>query len=140
MRRVRGGELLAGAGAVGVLGSLFADWSGGADGWSALGWLMVALLVLAALGGLWLVVATARGGVTQSVAAGVVAAPLGAIAFLALLVRVLTLDDLGAGAWIGLPLAALLPIGGWWSMGDERTGAAESRYVPPAPRPTPPAA
>jgi hypothetical protein len=140
MRSLRGGELLAGAGAVGLLAALFLDWSAGADAWSALGWLMVVLLVLASLAGLWLVAATARRRVTQSVSAGVTTAPFGALVFLVLLVRVLTLGDLEAGAWIGLLLAALIPAGAWWSLADERTGAPEGRYVPPAPRPAPPGA
>lgn len=139
VRRLHGGELLAGAGAVGLLAALFLSWSRGADGWSALGWLMVVLLVLAALAALWLVTGIARGAVTQSVAAGVVAAPFGALVFVVLLVRVLTLGDLETGAWIGLLLAALIPAGAWWSLADEGTGAAESRYVPPPPRPVPPA-
>jgi hypothetical protein len=138
VRRLRGGELLAGAGAIGLLAALFLNWSGGADGWSALGWLMVVLLVLAALAALWLVTATARRRVTQSVSAGVVTAPVGALVFLVLLVRVLVLGDLQAGAWIGLLFGALIPAGAWWSMADERTDAAESDYVPPAPRAVPP--
>lgn len=139
MKALRGGELLAGAAAIGLLAALFLDWSAGRDGWSALGWLMVVLLVLAALAALWLVLATARRRVTQSVSAGVVTTPVGALVFLVLLVRVLVLGDLEAGAWIGLLFAALIPAGAWWSMADERTGAAESRYVPPAPRSVPPA-
>jgi hypothetical protein len=138
VKALRGGELLTGAAAIGLLAALFLDWSAGRDGWSALGWLMVVLLVLAALAALWLVTATARRRVTQSVTAGVVATPVGALVFLVLLVRVLVLGGLEAGAWIGLLFAALIPAGAWWSMADERTGAAESEYVPPAPRPVPP--
>jgi hypothetical protein len=138
VKALRGGELLAGAAAIGLLAALFLDWSAGRDGWSALGRLMVVLLVVAALAALWLVLATARRRVTQSISAGVVATPVGALVFLVLLVRVLVLGDLEAGAWIGLLFAALIPAGAWWSMADERTGAAESEYVPPAPRPVPP--
>jgi hypothetical protein len=138
VKALRGGELLTGAAAIGLLAALFLDWSAGRDGWSALGWLMVVLLVVAALAALWLVLATARRRVTQSVSAGVVATPVGALVFLVLLVRVLVLGGLEAGAWIGLLFAALIPAGAWWSMADERTGAAESEYVPPAPRPVPP--
>jgi hypothetical protein len=138
VRALRGGELLAGAGAIGLLAALFLDWSAGRDGWSALGWLMVVLLVLAALAALWLVTATARRRVTQSVTAGVVATPVAALVFLVLLVRVLVLGDLELGAWLGLLFTALIPAGAWWSMADERTGAAESAYVPPVPRAVPP--
>ena len=94
VKALRGGELLAGVGAIGLLAALFLDWFGGPGrGWSALGWLMVVLLVLAALAALWLVLTTARRRVAQSVAAGVVTAPVGALVFLVLLVRVLVLGD-----------------------------------------------
>jgi hypothetical protein len=167
--RLRTGELLAGVGAAGLFGSLFLDWFGldtGAfgpgfsrelaglltkDGWSSLGWLMVVVLVAAiALTG-WLVISTLSAqSVTQPVAAAVLTATGGTIAFLALLIRVLTQPDLGigapnslvvvkAGAYVGLVCCLLIAAGGWIAIGDERTDAPESRTVPPEPRPAPPA-
>jgi hypothetical protein len=66
-------------------------------------------------------------------------------------VRVLTQPDLGigapnavvdvrGGAYLGLLFCALLAIGGWVTLADERTDAAQSRVTPPDPRPVPPLA
>ncbi|MEV4419268.1 hypothetical protein AB0L40_04735 [Patulibacter sp. NPDC049589] len=42
------------------------------------------------------------------------------------------------GAWIGLLALVLLLVGSWIAMADDRSGAAESAVVPPAPREVPP--
>jgi hypothetical protein len=167
--RLRGGELLVGLGAVVLLVSLFLPWFGvdfgseassdgivnlvvttgapAATGWNTLGWLVLAVAAAAiALGG-WLVVATATvRPVTQVVAADVLTASVAPIALLTLLLRALVfqpgpneLTTIRYGAWIGLVGAAALTVGAWWSLADERTDAPESAYVPPAPRPAPPA-
>jgi hypothetical protein len=47
--------------------------------------------------------------------------------------------DVELAAWLGVLAAALIATGGWWSIADERTGAPESAYEPPAARPAPPA-
>jgi hypothetical protein len=170
--RLRGGELLAGAGAVVLVVALWLDWFDlpprppreaplppGVDvitvslprdysvnGWDALGWLVLALATLAVAWAAWLIVATAADRpVTHVVAADVTAAVIGPMAFVALALRALVFQP-GAnevttveyGTWIGLAGAALLAVGAWWSLADERTGAPESAYVPPAPRPAPP--
>jgi hypothetical protein len=158
MRRLRAGEVLAGAGAVALVVVLFMDWfaplgwaarqDAARSGWSTLGWLMVALLVLLVLAALWLVATTVTGAVTQAVAAGVTTAALGTITVPLLLLRVLTQPNLGVGApdslvdirWgaaLGLLCAGLIALGGWWMLKDERTNAPESRYEPPPPRPAP---
>ena len=169
--RLRGGELLAGAGAVVLLVSLFLTWFDaqfpalpapprGVDvidvtlnppastGWDGLGWLVLAIATLAAACTAWLVVATAAARpVTHLVGADVIAATVGPIAFVVLSLRALVfqpgpneLVTVEGGAWIGLAGAALLAVGAWWSLADERTDAPESAYVPPAPRPAPPPA
>jgi hypothetical protein len=148
--RLRSGELLASVGAVVLFVSLFLDWVGpvGESGWSSLGWLTVVVAIAAILVVSWLVVATATARpVTEVVAAAVVAATVGPIAFAALVLRALVfqpgpndLVTVKAGAWIGLAGAALLAVGAWWSLADERTDAPESAYAPPAPRPAPPPA
>jgi hypothetical protein len=149
--RLRGGELLAGAGAVVLVVSLFVDWFGGGagdvSGWDSLGWVVLALAALAVACAAWLVVATAADRpVTQVVAADVTAAVIGPIAFVTLALRALVFQPgdnaqttIRYGAWIGLAGAAVLVIGAWWALADERTDAPESAYVPPAPRPAPPA-
>jgi hypothetical protein len=147
--RLRGGELLAGAGVVVLLVSLFLEWfgPGGESGWSSLGWPTLVVAIAAIAAAAWLVVATATARlITQVVAGAVLASTIGPIGFLALALRALVFQP-GAnavttvkyGAWIGLAGAALLAIGAWWALADERTGAPESAYSPPAPRPAPPA-
>jgi hypothetical protein len=165
--RLRSGELLAGVGAVVLFVSLFLEWfsvgvhdgfgrgdvafvlrvAAHMSGWNSLGWLVLALATLAVALATWLVVATAAGlPVTQIVAADVLASTVGPIAVIALVLRTLVFqpsaDELVSveyGAWIGLAGALVLGVGAWWSLADERTGAPESAYVPPAPRPAPPA-
>ena len=163
---MRGGELLAGAGAVVLLVSLFLPWFGAevrvesgtegivnllvvtasSSGWDGLGWLVLAFAAAAiALAG-WLVFATATvRPVTQVVAADVLTATIGTLALVVLALRVLVFQPgdnaattIRYGAWIGLVGAAALAVGAWWSLADERTDAPESAYVPPAPRPAPP--
>ena len=164
--RLRGGELLAGVGAVVLLVSLFLPWFGAevrvesgtegivnllvvtasSSGRDGLGWPVLAVAAAAIALGVWLVFATATvRPVTQVVAAAVLTASVAPIALLTLLLRALVfqpgpneLTTVRYGAWIGLAGAAALTVGAWWSLADERTDAPESAYVPPAPRPAPP--
>jgi hypothetical protein len=148
--RLRSGELLAGTGAVVLLVSLFLDWVGpvGESGWSSLGWLTVVVAIAAILVVSWLVVATATARpVTEVVAAGVIGAVVSPVALIVLVVRgaiaqpgVDAVTSMQGGAYFGLAGAALLAIGAWWSLADERTDAPESAYTPPAARPAPPPA
>jgi hypothetical protein len=162
--RLRAGEWTALTGAAALLVTLFLPWfgvglerppgtllvvglvEGSDDGWSNLGWLVI-VLVLAAVGcAAWLAVANATARpVAQAVAASVLTATAGTLAFVALVLRVLVFqpgpnDLIGAryGAWLGLLAAAVLALGGWWATKDERTDAPESAYAPPDPRPAPP--
>jgi hypothetical protein len=164
--RLRGGEWLALAGALGLLAALFLDWFGldpdalqGAlpraiaeavakDGWTSLGWLLVAMLVVSIGLALWLGVATVTGPATQAVAASVLTTAVAAITALVLLIRVLTQPGLGVdapnalidvrgGAHLGLVAMLALAAGAWWSLRDERTNARESAYEAPAARPVP---
>jgi hypothetical protein len=147
--RLRSGELLAGTGAAVLLVSLFLDWVGpvGESGWSSLGWVTVAVAIAAVLAASWLTFATATARpVTQVVAAGVIAAVVAPVALIVLLVRtaiaqpgVDAATSIEAGGYVGLAGAVALAIGAWWSLADERTDAPQSAYVPPAPRPAPPA-
>jgi hypothetical protein len=143
VHRLRRGERLAGAGALALLVALWLPWFGERSGWSALGWLMVALLIADALLALWLVAATAATHrLAQSVAAAVLLAAFGTLVAPVLVVRVgaFTPDGgLRPAAWLGLVAALALAAGGWWAIADERTDAAESAVTPPQPRPAPPA-
>jgi hypothetical protein len=146
--RLRLGEWTGGVGAVALLVLLFAPWFDplGASGWSALGWLTIVVVLLTIAVGGWLAVATAIGRpVAQQVAAGILAATIGTLGFVELALRVLVfqpgpnaLVTLRYGAYLGLLAALAVALGGWWSLKDERTGARESAYAPPPPRPAPP--
>ena len=105
------------------------------------------MLALAAVGcAAWLAIANATGGpVAQSVAASILTATAGTLAFVLLVLRVLVFqpgpNDLIVvryGAWLGLLAALVLALGGWWATKDERTDAPESAFTPPEPRPAPP--
>ena len=165
MSRLRAGEWTAAAGAAALLVTLFLPWFGveipgpagrvinpllaeedGASGWSTLGWLVIAI-ALAAIGcAAWLAFANATGRpVAQSVAASVLTATAGTIAFVVLALRALVFQPgpnevvvMRYGAWLGLLAALILAVGGWWATKDERTDAPESAYTPPEPRPAPP--
>jgi hypothetical protein len=149
VRRLRWGEWAAGAGAALLLGVLFADWFGPADdsGWASLGWLTLAVCAAAIAAGAWLFVATALARpISQVMAAVALTALAGTLALPVLVLRVAVLQpgdnavtSARAAAYVGLVATALIAVGGWWSMKDERTGAPESAYTPPAPRPAPPA-
>jgi hypothetical protein len=160
MSRMRAGEWLALVGAVALLVLMFFDWfalaaadgqhimlnSGSLTGWSTLGWFMDALVALAIFGGLALSYMTVkRASPAWPVGASVLTWVLGSIIFLVLLVRVTiaqpgpdALVDVTAAAYLGLVAAALVPLGGFLSLRDERTGSAEARaYTPPPPRSVP---
>jgi hypothetical protein len=163
--RLRAGEWTAAAGAAALLVTLFLPWFGveipgpagrvinpllaeedGASGWSTLGWLVI-VIALAAIGcAAWLAFANVTGRpVAQSVAASVLTATAGTIAFVVLALRALVFQPgpnevvvMRYGAWLGLLAALILAVGGWWATKDERTDAPESAYTPPEPRPAPP--
>jgi hypothetical protein len=155
--RLRTGELLAGGAAVGLVVVLFLNWFGAdptpahlhRSGWGSLGWLMVALLVVVAGGGLSIAYMTLRRtSPAWPVAAQVLTVAVGAVVFLALLIVVLTQPGLGAGlsnahvivevpAYLGLLFTALIPAGAWLALRDERLDAPESVVTPPPARPIP---
>lgn len=121
------------------------------SGWTSLGWAMLVLLLLVIVLALWLAAATLFAGtVSQPVAAAVVLSAAGALALGALVIRVAVVQPgLGIGlpndqvdvrlpAYLGIAALAVLVIGAWRSMADERTEAPESAYEPPPARPAPP--
>lgn len=142
--KLRGGELLALAGAVCVIVSLLLPWyegssSGALDAWDTFG-PGVVLLLVATAAALWLFATTlAERSTALPVVAGVWSVPLGIAGLIAAIVRVLERPDhatgLCAGAWLGLAGAAAILAGAWQAVRDERG----SLYMPaaPAPRPRP---
>jgi hypothetical protein len=163
--RLRAGEWSAVAGAAGLLVTLFLPWfdvelpgpagklvnpllahEGGTSGWSTLGWFVIAFALAAVGCAAWLALANATARpVAQSVAASVLTATAGTLAFVVLALRALVFQPgpnefvaLRYGSWLGLLGALVLALGGWWAIKDERTDAPESAYTPPEPRPAPP--
>lgn len=142
LRRLRLGELLALAGAICVIVSLFLPWYenslGKLSAWDTFG-PAVALLIAAAAAALGLVISTMTERSTAlPVAAGVWSTLLAIIAVIAAIVRVLERPEhatrLCAGAWLALAGAILMLAGSWLSMRDERP----SLYKPAEPPPLPP--
>jgi len=165
--RLRVGEWTAAAGAAALAVTLFLPWFGvelptpaessdmvnlvkslgdlDSSGWDSLGW-FVLVLALTAIGcAAWLAIANATGRpVAQAVAASVLTATAGTLAFAALALRALVFQPgpnefvgMRYGAWLGLLAALVLAVGGWWALKDERTDAPESAFRPPEPRPPP---
>jgi hypothetical protein len=143
LRRARAGELIALAGAVCVIVSLFEPWyqtpSGNQDAWSTFGPAVV-LLMLAAAAALVLFLATITEHSTAlPVSAGVWCVLLGLIAVIAAVVRLLERPDqatsLCAGAWLGFAGALLILAGAWQSMRDERPSLYEPAVPPAQPPP-----
>ncbi|HET8537931.1 MAG TPA: hypothetical protein VFL73_12195 [Solirubrobacteraceae bacterium] len=154
MSRLRLGETLAGLGAIALFVLLFLDWfSGGGvsrSGWSSLGWALVVLL--AAVIVLALAVPAAvivRAHPAVAVGSAVITIGVGVVTLVIALIRVLITQpalDLGLGngavsvqvaGYLGLAALALIVVGGWITIADERTQAPESAYTPPPPRPLP---
>jgi peptidoglycan/LPS O-acetylase OafA/YrhL len=133
LRRVRGGELLALAGAVCVIVALFEPWyqnaAGRLDAWDTFGPAVV-LLMLAAGSALVLLLSTATARASAlPVSAAVWSVLFGLIAVIAALVRVFErphhATSLCAGTWLGLVGAVAILLGAWQSLRDERTSLYE---------------
>jgi hypothetical protein len=185
MTRLRGGEIIAGIGAVGLLVTMFFDWFGvdppgsvkvnepglsaevsinpnvlkslAQNGWEAFGWLALLLTLAAIVSALAVVLATVlRQPVAWAVGAAVSTTFAGLVGFCAVAITVISQPSIPiafAGgpqlpdswisvepaAYVGLVFAALIPIGGWWIMADERTKAPYSAPPDIEPRPAPPA-
>lgn len=152
LRRLRRGELLAGAAAVALLAVMFADWFGGADAWESLTLLRVPLVITALLA-LAIVVLTVSRTVAMACSAAAATVGIGTLTLLALLYRVV-IDEpgpdaagtIGPGGYFGLLLVLGCVAGAWRTLADERTEAPLSREqtervlaVRGPPRPAPPA-
>ncbi len=143
MRRPRAGELLALAGAVAILVSLFVrayqNASGDLTGLDTFG-AAVALLLLAAAAALALTVATAlERSSAIPIAAAVWTTLFGLTAVVAAIVRVLERPEHATrvciGSWLALAGAVAILAGAWLSLRDERVSSYDSTPPPPRPRP-----
>ena len=149
MRRVRAGELVAGAAGVVLLASMFLSWysiSGRDDTLTAWGAFSVVdvLLALVALLGIALALSEVVGrGPALPVGLAVITTTLGLAATLLVLYRILNqpgpndLISVEPGAYLGFLATLGVFLGAWLSLSDERPRPADP--VPPVPerRPTP---
>jgi hypothetical protein len=152
LRRLRGGEVLAGVSAVGLLIAMFLEWFGGDSAWETLT-VGDLLLVSVALLGLTLVVLTAQArAVAMAASAAVLTIGVAMVVLLYLLFRIVINEpgpdaagEIGVGAYLGLVFVFGCAAGAWRALGDERTDSAYARRqtervlaVRGAPRPPPP--
>jgi uncharacterized membrane protein HdeD (DUF308 family) len=142
--KLRAGELLAAIGAACVIVSLFLrnyeNAAGKLTGLDTFG-PALALMLIAALAAIALFAATVtERSSALPVAAAVLTVPLGLIAVIAAVVRVLERPQhasmVCAGAWLALGGAVAILAGAWLSIRDERT----SLYDAPSPEMRPPPA
>ncbi|MEA2221124.1 MAG: hypothetical protein QOJ35_3750 [Solirubrobacteraceae bacterium] len=153
LRRLRSGELLAGASAAGLLVAMFGDWFGGRSAWQTM---TIARVVLVAfvLCALTLVVLTATSrAVAMATSAATITIGVGVIALLLVVYRVVINEpgpnasvSVDTGAYLGLLLVVGVLGGAWRTLADERTTSAASLRqtervlaVRGAPRAAPPA-
>jgi hypothetical protein len=153
LRRLRSGELLAGAGAVALALAIFLDWFGGRSAWESMPIarvLLVALIVCA----LTLVVLTVTSRtVALACSAAAITVGVGALTLVPVAYRVL-LNEPGSNAavavqswaYLGLALVLATIAGAWRTLADERTRTTASLEqtervlaVRGAPRKPPPA-
>jgi hypothetical protein len=142
-RRLRVGELLALAGAICVIASLLAPWYEGPAGtlsaWDTFG-AAVALLLVAACAALALVLGTLTERSTAlPVSTAVWCVPLGLIATIAAIVRVIERPEhstsLCIGAWLALAGSIAILLGAWQALRDERPSMYDAATPQPRPRP-----
>ena len=158
MRRVRIGELVAGAAGVVLLASMFLDWysvtpellfgaadehTSGVNAWGAFS-IVDILLALVALLGIALAVSQVVGrGPALPVALGVVTTTLALAGLLLVLYRIVNqpgpndVISVDFGAWVGLAASAGVFLGAWLSLSDERPRPADPSPPEPERRPTP---
>ena len=149
MRRVRSGELIAGVAALVLLASTFMEWYAprgreeGLNAWSAFSVLDLLLAVVIALGLALAILQVVGRGPALPVAVGVGAATLGLVAAVLVAYRILNQPgpndslSVSAGAWLGLVSVALLSLGAWRSLADERPRPVDPPAPVPERRPTP---
>lgn len=145
MRRLRPGDLLVLLGALAVPLTLLLDWFEPArSGFDALGWPLVALLLLVAGLGLLLVLLIGVGArdavnLPPAVFLAALTPPALLITLVVVLLKPGDATGIAAGGWLGLLALAVLTAGAWRSIGDERTDQAARQVPLPPARPAPPA-
>jgi hypothetical protein len=152
LRRLRSGELIAGASAVGLLVGMFQGWFGGESAWETMAFARVVLVALV-LCAFALVVLTVSRTVAMATSAATITIAVGVLALLLVVYRVVvnepgTNADVTVDAWayLGLLLVVGVVTGAFLALKDERTHARASLQqtervlaVRGAPREPPPA-
>ena len=149
MRRVRSGDVVAGAAGVVLLVSMFLGWytvdgrDDSLSAWAAFGFVDV-LLALVALLGIALALSEVLGrGPALPVALGVITTTLALAGTLLLAYRIINqpgpneLISVEAGAYVGLLASLGVFLGSWLSLSDERPRPADPLPPEPQRRPTP---
>jgi hypothetical protein len=151
LTRLRLGEMLTAACALGLLGVMFLDWFDGRDAWQlSTGRVLLVALIACAL--LVVVLTVTARPVAMPVAATVITVGVAGLVLLYVLYRVVVNEPgpndvvgVETGAYLGLALTAGVAAGTWIAMADERTDAPASRRqaervlaVRGAARPAPP--
>jgi hypothetical protein len=143
VRRLRAGELLAGAGAALVVVSLFERWyegpTGALDAWDTFG-PSVVLLLAALCAAVALVISTVgERSPALPVSIAVWSVLLGVAGVIAAIVRVLERPggstEVCIGAWLALAGAVGILLGAWLALRDERTSTYDAAKPPPRPAP-----
>jgi hypothetical protein len=156
MRRLRDGDLIAGAGGLGLLFALLLDWYApsiraaeppdldlGVDAWESFAVLDVVLALLALVPLALVALQATRDSPSLPVLFSVLASVAGTVAALLVLYRIV--DQPGpndrvlveAGAWIGLAASVVIAAGGWRSMRVEAMPGVPAPPVEDLPAPAP---
>ena len=143
LKRLRLGELLALAGAICVIVSLFERWyegpAGRLDVWNTFGPGVVLLLAAVSAALAMVVSALTERSAALPVSTAVWCVSLGLIAVIAAVVRVLERPDHASsvciGAWLALAGAVAILAGAWQALRDERPSLYEPARPEPRPRP-----
>ncbi len=133
VRRLRSGELLAGAGAVGLALVMFLDWFGARSAWQSMAIARALLVALIACALTIVVLTVTSRTVALACSAAAITVGAGALALLPVAYRVL-LNEPGpnaevavqSGAYLGLLLVLATIAGAWRTLSDERTRTSAS--------------
>ena len=149
MRRLRPGDILAGAAALGLLVVTFLDWygvqgrTGGLSAWSAFSVVDVFLALTIACGLALAALQVAGRGPAIPVAAQIVTVTVALATTLLVAYRILNQPgpnefvEVHAGAWLGLLATVTIAAGTWLGLSDERPRPVDPAAPTPERRPTP---
>jgi uncharacterized membrane protein YhhN len=143
LKRLRSGELLALVGAICLIVSLFvrsySGLTGNLDAWNTFGPGVVLELAAVCAALAMVLSALTERSPALPVSTAVWCVPLGLIAVIAALVRALERPDQATevcyGAWLALAGAALILLGAWLALRDERPSLYRPARPEPRPRP-----